>query len=87
MRIIFLIMILCGSASANNVRGYYRSNGTYVPSYQRSAPDSNAYNNYGYYNGTQSPTYPSQHYGNQQYGSGYTQPSYGGSYNNYGYGR
>jgi hypothetical protein len=33
---------------AVHVNGYYRSNGTYVNSYERSAPDSSPYNNYGY---------------------------------------
>ena len=28
------------------VRGYYRSNGTYVPPHYRSAPDGSVYNNY-----------------------------------------
>lgn len=30
------------------VRGYYRSNGTYVRSHYRTAPDSNPYNNYSF---------------------------------------
>ncbi len=35
-------------ASAVYVNGYYRSNGTYVNGYERTAPDGNPYNNYGY---------------------------------------
>ncbi len=31
-----------------SVKGYYRSNGTYVQPYTRSAPDSNPYNNYSF---------------------------------------
>jgi len=31
-----------------DVRGYYRSNGTYVKPYSRTRPDSNPYNNYSY---------------------------------------
>lgn len=33
---------------AVHVSGYYRSNGTYVHGYERTAPDSNPYNNYSY---------------------------------------
>jgi hypothetical protein len=35
-------------AQAGGIRGHYRSNGTYVQPYQRSAPDGNPYNNYGF---------------------------------------
>lgn len=35
-------------AHAVHVNGYYRSNGTYVQSYERTAPDGNPYNNYSY---------------------------------------
>lgn len=53
---VFLIgLLLCTSifvfalnADAVSVKGYYRSNGTYVAPYQRSAPDSNPYNNYSF---------------------------------------
>jgi len=31
-----------------HVRGYYRSNGTYVQPYYRTSPDGNPYNNYSY---------------------------------------
>jgi hypothetical protein len=33
-------------AGDTRVRGYYRSNGTYVQPHMRSAPDSNPYNNF-----------------------------------------
>lgn len=36
------------SAFAERVRGYYRRNGTYVQSYERSRADGNPYNNYSY---------------------------------------
>lgn len=32
--------------NSGQVRGYIRDNGTYVPSYRRTMPDSNPYNNY-----------------------------------------
>lgn len=49
---IFLIAGLVFSyttrALAVHVSGYFRSNGTYVHGYERSAPDGNPYNNYGF---------------------------------------
>lgn len=54
----------------SSVKGYYRSNGTYVQGHYRSAPDHNSYNNWstkGNYNphtgaeGTHTP-YPSKYY-------------------------
>jgi hypothetical protein len=39
--------LLVSPASAGTVSGHFRSNGTYVMPYQRSAPDGNPYNNYG----------------------------------------
>lgn len=42
-------LLLCGSvvsASAGSVRGYYRSNGTYVQPHYRSNPNSTVYDNY-----------------------------------------
>lgn len=54
-KILLSVFILFGmlffpvsNALAAYVNGYYRSNGTYVNGYQRTAPDSNPYNNYGY---------------------------------------
>jgi uncharacterized membrane protein YdfJ with MMPL/SSD domain len=35
-------------AQAGWVSGHFRSNGTYVAPYMRSAPDGNPYNNYSY---------------------------------------
>lgn len=50
MRLLLLAIALLGftaSAYADQyVRGYTRSNGTYVQPYMRSTPDSNPYNNY-----------------------------------------
>lgn len=49
-----LIAVLIGSSVAPldvfavYVNGYYRSNGTYVNGYERTAPDGNPYNNYSY---------------------------------------
>ena len=44
-----LATIFASSASyaTVNVRGYYRSNGTYVAPHIRSNPDGNPYNNFG----------------------------------------
>jgi hypothetical protein len=35
-------------AESGSVRGYYKSDGTYVQRYSRSSPDRRPYNNYGY---------------------------------------
>lgn len=44
---LILILGITGIASAQvNVKGYYRSNGTYVQPHVRSNPDGNPYNNY-----------------------------------------
>jgi hypothetical protein len=48
---VFLLLFICFShltVSARDVyvRGYTRSNGTYVAPHHRSSPDSNPYNNY-----------------------------------------
>jgi hypothetical protein len=40
------ISLLAASASAAQVQGYYRKNGTYVAPHYRSAPDGNRFNNY-----------------------------------------
>lgn len=64
------------------VNGYYKSNGTYVQPYERTAPDGNPYNNYSYpgnYNpntgqitGGDPTTYLNNYYGTNTYSSGYT---------------
>lgn len=83
---IFVLLVLFPlNVYAVYVNGYYRSNGTYVNGYERTAPDSSPYNNYGYpgnYNpntgsitsGSQS-TYLNNYYNNS---SGYSAPSYSG---------
>jgi hypothetical protein len=75
---------------AVHVNGYYRSNGTYVNSYERTAPDSSPYNNYSYpgnYNpntgsitGGNASTYLNNYYNSSSYSSGYSAPS---SYSSY----
>ena len=48
-KIIFAAILLATAASASaqvHVKGYTRSNGTYVAPYVRSAPDHSIYNNY-----------------------------------------
>lgn len=40
------LLIASSAAHADYVQGHYRSNGTYVNGYHRTAPDSNRYNNY-----------------------------------------
>jgi len=42
------LVFVCSLAFAGQVRGYYRKDGTYVNSYQRSNPDSTVRNNYDY---------------------------------------
>jgi len=76
-----------GSVEAVYVRGYYRSNGTYVQPYYRSRANAYTYDNYSY----KSPTYSNGYGYNKSYPSGrsynsnwYT-PSYSDSDYNYGY--
>ncbi len=69
-----LSLVFIPTAYAAHVNGYYRSNGTYVNGYERSAPDGNPYNNYSYpgnYNpntgkvtGGNSDTYLNNYYSN-----------------------
>jgi hypothetical protein len=58
------------------VRGYYRSNGTYVQPHYRSSPDGNFYNNWS--------TYPNVNPYTGNVGTRMA-PSYGRSYRAYGY--
>ncbi len=47
--LLFIALLLPFSNTyAVSVSGYYRSNGTYVQGYERTAPDGNPYNNYSY---------------------------------------
>ena len=49
-RILFVMLVLlliASNAVAGWVKGYYRSNGTYVSGHYRSAPDNSKWNNYG----------------------------------------
>ena len=39
------LLVIATSAQAGYVRGHYRSNGTYVDSYYRTAPDGVKWNN------------------------------------------
>lgn len=57
-----------------SVRGYYRSNGTYVSPYIRSSPNSLRYDNYGYRGGS---LYNSSYYGStRNYSSSWYTPSW-----------
>ena len=50
MKLIFAVLAIILSTNviaAKSVKGYTRSDGTYVQGYIRSSPDSNRYNNYG----------------------------------------
>lgn len=50
MKLLFAIFALSLTANAlaeTRVKGYTRSDGTYVQGHTRSSPDSNRYNNYG----------------------------------------
>lgn len=85
----FLSLLLVASpAQAVRVNGYYKSNGTYVQPYERTAPDGNPYNNYsfpGNYNpnkgtitGGNPQTYLDNYYNNSSgssYTSNYSAPS------------
>lgn len=82
--LLFLLVILGLPAFAQvDVNGYYRSNGTYVQPYQRTAPDYTPTNNYSY-PGNYNPNTGSVTGGSY----GYSQPSYSApstpSYSNYG---
>lgn len=66
-----------------HVRGYTRSDGTYVAPYERTAPDRSIYNNYSTspnvnpytgQQGTVNPYAPSQLYGSQSRSSGSSSP-------------
>ena len=47
---VFMFLGLVSHAdAATRVKGYYRSNGTYVQPYYRSSPNSTRYDNYSYY--------------------------------------
>ena len=48
--VVILVLIITTVANADvRVRGYYRSNGTYVQPHYRSNPDGNPYNNWSTY--------------------------------------
>lgn len=82
--LLLILLIPVSSVLAVHVNGYYRSNGTYVNSYERTAPDGNPYNNYSYpgnYNpntgsitGGNPDTYLNNYYNNSSLGSSYTYP-------------
>lgn len=44
----FLALMIPSLLEAGQVRGYYRRDGTYVQPHQRTNPDGNPYNNYGF---------------------------------------
>lgn len=46
--LLFFAGFMASEVLAASVRGYYRSDGTYVPPHQRTNPDGNPYNNYGF---------------------------------------
>lgn len=81
---LWILLLPISSILAVHVNGYYRSNGTYVNGYERTAPDSSPYNNYGYpgnYNpntgsitGGNPDTYLNNYYKNSS--SGYSGSSY-----------
>lgn len=82
--IVTFLVLLPSNVYAVYVNGYYRSNGTYVNGYERTAPDGNPYNNYSYpgnYNpntgnitGGSASSYLNNYYNTSSYSS----PSYGG---------
>ena len=46
--LLVLFSITSAAFADEYVRGYFRRDGTYVPGYYRSSPDSNPYNNYSF---------------------------------------
>lgn len=46
MKILILSLVLASAASADQVNGYYKKNGTYVQPHYRSSPDNTLKNNY-----------------------------------------
>jgi hypothetical protein len=48
MSALIFIFFFARSSDAGAVRGYFRSNGTYVSQYQRTQPSSNPYKNYSF---------------------------------------
>jgi hypothetical protein len=48
--VVFLVLFASSTKveAVTRVRGYYRSNGTYVQSYYRTSPNSYRYDNYSY---------------------------------------
>lgn len=76
--IISILIIFAGSAFARDVRvkGYYRSNGTYVQPYYRTSPDNSILNNYS----TKGNINP--YTGSNGYKDPYKLPSISGSYGN-----
>lgn len=84
--VLFIMLFLpTSNVLAVHVNGYYRSNGTYVNSYERTSPDSSPYNNYSYpgnYNpntgsitGGSASTYLNNYYNKPTVGSSYTYPT------------
>jgi hypothetical protein len=65
-------------AADTYVRGYFRSNGTYVQPHYRSAPDGNPYNNYSTYPNVN--PYTGQQGTRYRSSDPYTSPSLGGSF-------
>src|SRR5437899_757879 len=70
-----LVVAPFAASAYTSVRGYYRSNGTYVQPYVRSSPNALRYDNYRY-NGNGS-LYNSTYYGSSRsYSPSWYQPSY-----------
>lgn len=86
-----LVLGLSTTAFAYRVRGYYRSNGTYVQPYERSYPNAYRYDNYNYRSGTErynrSYYYPTRNYSSDWYTPyrNYPSSSYRSSYSDYDY--
>lgn len=91
--LILLSLTLTGLVYAEQVRGYYRSNGTYVNSYNRSTPNSTVTDNYSFKGNTNPSTGEtgSNYYRNSSsspyYGTSNSRSSWGGTSNLSGWGR
>ena len=75
LTILFGFFCFTNTAEAyTSVKGYYRSNGTYIQPYVRSSPNALKYDNYSYRGGD---LYNNSYYGSSKnYSSSWYQPSY-----------
>jgi hypothetical protein len=81
--VVILTLVITTVANADvHVRGYYRSNGTYVQPHWRSNPDGNFYNNWSTYPNVNpyTGTIGTRHTPSDSYGYSWRTPSYSYGY-------